>query len=99
MTTLAAKKSTLKTIVANGFDRQEFEAHMAEFGYTTRNEFGCIAIVDEDGVSVDWAHPIIIRHNGEKFYVVLLSEMETTLKLGDEWFNTINDDVDVSMFR
>jgi hypothetical protein len=99
MTTLAAKKSTLKTVEANGFNRQEFDGYMSGYGYTTRNELGCIAIVDESGESVDWAHPIIISHKGSKCYDVLLSEMESFFEVGGESFNTINDDVNVSMFR
>jgi hypothetical protein len=99
MSNLVAQKSTLKTIEANGFDRKAFDEYMSGYGYTTRNELGCIAIVDESGESVDWAHPIVIRHNGHKCYDVLLSEMESFFEVGGESFNTIADDINVSMFK
>ena len=94
MTTVTATKSTLKTIEKYGFDRTAFDAGMADFGYTTRNEFGCIAIVDDAGESVDFAHPVLVKYAGEKYGNVMTTEMESLVQCGDKWFSTCLDEIE-----
>ncbi len=83
---LKATKSTLKTIEKYGFDREALDAEMADYGYTTKIEYGCIAIVDGNGVSVDYGKPYLVHHNGEKFGNVIFSEMEVNVYCDNECF-------------
>jgi hypothetical protein len=96
-TYLYAKPSTLKTIMNNGFDMSEWIDYMGEMGYTTRLEFGAIAAVNEDGISVDWARPIIITHKGVRHYDVIFSEMNSFFEINGEHFDTINDDINLGL--
>lgn len=101
MTTLAAKYSTLETLEKNWFDFSDFAASMEFFGYTTRlnRTIQAVEVIDpETNEAVDFAHPIIITRNGERFYELLLSEMNSTLNLGGEWFSTIFDEVETSNY-
>lgn len=87
------RKSTLETILRYGFDREALDAEMADYGYTTRVEYGCIAIVDESGVSVDHGKPVLAVLNGKKFGNVFFSEMESVIVCDDEMFFTIEDEM------
>lgn len=94
MTTIQLIKTTMKTAKKYGFDREAFDAEMADYGLTTRNEYGCVAVVDETGTSVDWGHPVLIERNGEKYGNVMLTAMESMFYCGDETFSTVLDDVE-----
>ena len=84
---LKATKSTLKTIEKYGFDRAALDAEMADYGYTTKIEYGCVAVVDEKGISVDFGKPYLVHHEGEKFGTVIFSEFEIGTYCHGEYFD------------
>lgn len=105
MATLKATYTSLRTLKKHGFDRAEFDAMMADFGKTTRdnNKLDVIEIIEAEdewqkGQVVDTAHPICIGYKGQWFYDVLLSEMETCWTLDGDSFSTITDDIETKGF-
>lgn len=101
MTTLTAKYATLETLERNYFDFSDFSAHMEFYGYTTRlnRKNQTVEVIDpETNEVVDNANPIVITHNGERFYELLSCQMESTLNLGGEWFSTIMDEVETTNY-
>lgn len=101
MSTLKARYTSLKTLTNNYFDFEDFEQYMNEMDKTIRlnKSEDCIEIVEiETAEVVDYAHPIIISHKGQKFYDVYLSEMESSWDLDGDNFSTICDDIEFSNY-
>ena len=61
-------KSTIPTIKRFGFDLAVERAAMADFGYKMVEKLnGFYAIVDSEGEIVDWAKPVLVHFNGQKY--------------------------------
>lgn len=96
MTTLIAKYTSLKTAIKNGIDFDGFTGMMNDFGYETRinNAMDVVEVIDpETKEAVDFGHPIAIKFEGQTYYELMTTEMNSVFNLGGQWFDTIFDEV------
>lgn len=92
-------KSTIPTIKRYGFDIAVLRTWMADFGYKVVEKLnGFYAIVDAEGEIVDWAKPVLVHFNDQKFGNVRFGEMNSQFDVeidgepshiaeDDEWYD------------
>lgn len=75
-------KSTIPTIKRFGFDLAAERAHMATFEYRLVEKLnGFYAVVNTEGEIVDWAKPVLVHFEGQKYGNVRYGEMNTTFNV------------------
>jgi hypothetical protein len=96
------KYTTKKTAFKYGLDLRidDFIEMMADFEKTVKVGTDYVEVFDaETGESMDIAHYVLMTGiNGEKYGNLLLSEMESTMRIGegrDDYASTVWNEIDV----